>query len=48
MTPDFKDLAKEWITLLEREYWENDPCRCAERLEELLKKMFEEGKNAGC
>lgn len=44
MAPDFKALAQEWLTLLEREYWENDPCNCAKRLEELLRKVYEEGK----
>lgn len=39
--PDFEALAKEWVTLLEREYWENDPCRCKERLAELLKKVYD-------
>lgn len=42
--PNFSELAEEWVTRLEQEYWENAPCRCKERLAELLKRMYEVGR----
>ena len=45
--PDFDALAKEWISKLEQEYWEEAPCACKKRLAELLRWTYRAGVKAG-
>lgn len=45
--PDFDSLAKEWVTHLEQEYWENMPCTCKGMLSAMLKRVYREGVKDG-